>query len=180
MAPAEGGSVMPAGMLAVIIENTLYNRYCVQLAEPGLPGDQPTPIENAFVSAVNVAESFDESGELEAGTVVLVWPSQGDYTFCFPRPVEPPEPTSNSYWAKIVSGDGPIYTVRRQAATDSESLQDASGAENVSAANVWELTVDPGASAAVPVGAVVRVFEGPDADEQTRRFFFYPIHTVYR
>jgi hypothetical protein len=42
------------------------------------------------------------------------------------------------------------------------------------------LTVDDEATADVPAGAVVRVWEQPDSSEQTRRFFFYAIHSVYR
>jgi hypothetical protein len=149
-------------------------------AEPA--GQPPTAIAGEQIVATNLAEQIDSPGQLPAGTAVLVWPSQGEHLFCLPPPQQasstPAGPTN--YWARIVDGGGSQYTVRRQIASGAGGFADAPGFDVVPAANVWELTVDPAATADVPAGATVRVWEEADASGQTQRFFFYAIHSVYR
>ncbi len=181
VAPAQGGSASAAPLPGLIIENESTNRYTVQLAEIVSPGQPPEPIDGEQVSAINLAEPFDQAGDLEADTPVLIWPGQGLYLFSCPVPADPPAAQDDSsWWARVVSGQGPGYTVRRQIAGGAGSFANAPGSEDADAANTWELSVDGEASADVPAGAIVRVFEAPDSGDVPRRFFFYPIHAVYR
>ena len=169
--PAQGGSLSGAPVLGLI----------VALAQAEAAGQPPTAITGEQILATNLAEPVDHSGQLPAGTAVLVWPSQGLHLFCLPP--QPSDSTSSgpiSYWARIAAGGGPQYTVRRQVASGAGAFADAAGFDVVTAANVWELTVDPAATADVPTGAIVRVWEEPDTSSQTQRFFCYAIHSVYR
>ena len=180
--PAQGGSASGAPMLGLIVEAQSYNRYEVALAIDAGPGQPPAAINGERVVAINLAEPFDQAGQLAADTAVLLWPSQGLYVFARAAGQESTgePPATDDYWAKVLEGDGPGYTVRRQTPDGDDGFTDADGAEDVSAANVWELTVDDAATADVPAGAVVRVWEEPDTSAQPQRFFFYAIHSVYR
>lgn len=180
IAPAQGASDPAAAVLGLIAAVASNNRYTVYLADAAAPSQPPTATE-ATIEAANLAEPFDAPGQLAVGSPVLVWPAAGAYLFCQPLPGEGggSGETAPSYWAKVLSGSGPSYTVRRQTPASATTFADAD-ALDLSAANVWELSVDPDATAAVPVGAIVRVWEEPDTGNTTRRFFSYPIHAVYR
>jgi hypothetical protein len=181
--PAQGGSLTGAPLLGLVVAAESYNRYTVALAQAQPPGQAPTTIAGEQIVATNLAEPLDRTGQLAAGTAVLVWPSQGLHLFCLPVPAEPSGNTSSgpvSYWARITNGEGPHYTVQRQIANGAGGFADAGGVVVVTAANVWELAVDPAATADVPAGAIVRVWEEADTAGQTQRFFFYAIHSVYR
>lgn len=174
---AQGASAGGGPLVGLVVELNQYNRYTVQLADAAQAGQSPAGIADAKVEAINLAEPFDQAGQLEAGTPLLIWPSQGLYFASQPAGGEAAE---SGYWAKVVSGSGPTYTVRHQAASGQSTFADAGGAGDVTAANTWELSVDTAATADVPAGAIVRIHEEPDGDGMTRRFFFYPIHAVYR
>ncbi len=176
--PAQGGSSSGAPALGLVAEVLGYNRYTVQIATPGTSGQAPQAISAEQVTATNLAEPFDEIGQLPAGTPLLLWPSAGEW-FCS-QPVGGGEAIGDSYWAKVLSGSGPAYTVRRQIAANANSFADADGAPAESAANTWELSVDPSATGNVPTSAIVRVWAEPDNSGTTQRFFTYPIHAVYR
>ena len=178
--PAQGAAWNATALLGLIVELDYYNQYVVQLAQDAGPGSPPSFRPGAQVVAVNVAEPFDEDGQLEADTPVILWPSQGLYFFSrAPEPEAEEPPAATSYWARVVTGGGPDYLVLRVIADGATSFADA-GPASVSAANVWELTVDTAATATVPVSAIVRVWEEPDDEDNLRRFFSYALHTVYR
>ncbi|MCG3180552.1 MAG: hypothetical protein BIFFINMI_02914 [Phycisphaerae bacterium] len=181
-APADGVGADATPRLALVVENVGYNRYTLQAADDAGAGASPAGLEGLQIEAVNVAEPYDQDGAIAAGTVVLAWPSQGLWLFAQAVASGGQTGDAASYWAKIVSGTGPAYTVRRQTPSGATTFANAGGSADVTAYNTWELTVDAGATADVPAGAVVRVFEEQDTGDPptTRRFFTYPLHAVYR
>lgn len=133
---------------------------------------QAVPASTQTLTATNLAEPADADGVLPAGTDALAVDVEGRWVI-FVSP-----PSSGMFPAKVVSADGgAAYTVREQTCTGAGTFADASGAADVTAHNLAELSLGPGG--AVDVGTVVQAAVLADNSGTERIVFDHPVYAKY-
>ena len=139
--------------LVRIISLTSGNRYTARPVEFAT-GGATQYAEQSTLTVTNLAEPSDAPGAVPGGTDAVAIDVEGRWVV-FLRPAE--ETGGGSVFAARVSASlaSAAYTVIEQAATGAGTFADKSGATAVTAYNLAELTLGPGA--AVPVNTIVLV-----------------------
>ena len=150
------------------------NRYLAQGVEFD-SGGAATAVGGETFTVTNLAEPADSPGNLPLGSDVLALDVEGRWV-TFVRM------TANSagFAARVTACLGAAaYSVREQSLTAQGAMQDKSGAIDVTAKNLAELSL--GSGAAVDVGAIVLVCAYADSGSPaTLRYFFdHPAYAKY-
>lgn len=116
------------------------NRYTARPIE--FDGDGQTQIVGTdTVTVTNLAEPADTTGQVPADTDAVAVDVEGRWVV-FVRPA-----ATAMFAAKVVSSQsGAAYTVREQVPTGSGTFADKQGASNITAHNLAELSLGPGAA----------------------------------
>jgi len=123
------------------------NRYTARPVEFAQNG-QTQLVGTETITAINLAEPTDTDGVIPENTDAVAVDVEGQWVV-FVRPAGAP-----TFPAKVVSSQGSgAYTVREQVATGAGTFSDKSGVDNVTAYNLAELSLGPGA--AVDTGTIV-------------------------
>jgi len=135
--------------LVRITELQEANRYVARPIEFGDNGQTQYAEENT-VTVTNLGEPADQTGQVPKNTEAVAIDVEGRWVV-FLRPS-----IAMRFPAKVVSSQGSAtYTVREQAITSQGTFIDKSGTSNISARNLAELSLGPGA--AVDNGTIVMV-----------------------
>ncbi len=159
--------------LVRVVARESGNRYTARPVEFAADGATQFA-EEATLTITNLAEPADVDGMLPAGAEVVAVDVEGRWVALL-RP-----PAGTRFPAKVISADGDAtYTVREQSIAADGSFADATGFVDVSARNLAELDLGPGA--AVDVGTIVVAFSHYDTgDPPTLRYFFdHPPYAKY-
>ena len=163
-----------AGVQLVRIQEAVQaNRYEARAIEFDQDG-QTVYADQDVLTVTNLAEPADSPGLIPADTDAVALDVEGRWVV-FLRPA-----ATGFFPARIVSSEGNgAYVVREQALDANGDLTDKSGAANVEARNLAELSLGPGA--AVDENAVVLVM--PLADQASPPnvgyFFDHPAYAKY-
>jgi hypothetical protein len=164
----------PHGVRLVrIVSRDTCNRYTARPIEFAADGGTQT-VGHETMTVTNLAEPADAPGRVPAFTEASALDVEGRWVI-FLRPRE-----RATFPARVISsqGDG-AYTVREQALTGAGTFADADGAVDVTAHNLAELSLGPGA--AVDVNTIVLAAAYPDnGTPPTLRYLFdHPAYAKY-
>jgi len=149
------------------------NRYTAQPIEFDSEGDTQT-VGSATLTVTNLAEPAGGGAGLPADADALAVDAGGQWVV-FLRPS-----ALATFPAEVISSQGDAaYTVREQVATGAGTFADAPGADDVTAHNLAELSLGPGA--AVDDGTIVIVHAVADngSPTTTRYLFDHPAYAKY-
>ena len=127
----------------------------------------------ATLTVVNLAEPADAAGQVPAGTDALTIDAGGQWVVFI-------RSAAAAFPARVVSAEGgAAYLVREQACTGPGTFADATGAADLPAWNLAELSLGPGA--AVDAGTIVPVFAlvQPGQPSVLRYVFDHPVYAKY-
>ena len=148
------------------------NRYAADAVE--FDEDGGTTPAGPTLTVTNLAEPADTAGQVPAGTDAVALDVEGRWVV-FLRQAGG---GSSSFPAKVLSSEGGSrYLVREQQATGPVSFIDLPGAADVTACNLAELTLGPGA--AVDDGTLVLVSVLYEEDGTPRYAFDHPTYAKY-
>ncbi len=159
--------------LVEVVENNRYSAVPIEFASDGTTQQ----VEDGTLTVTNLAEPADQTGQVPADTEAVALDVEGRW-IVFLKP-QPPE-GSISFPAKVTDSLGAAaYSVLEQVCTGSGSFTDKSGAETVTAHNLAELSLGPGA--AVDDGTIVMVTVLNDTGQPpTARYVFdHPAYAKY-
>lgn len=147
------------------------NRYAAEAVE--FDDDGATSPAGPSLTVTNLAEPADAAGQVPGGTDAVALDVEGRWVV-FVRRTE----GSSSFPARVLSwAGGGRYIVREQEATGPGSFADRPGAADVTACNLAELTLGPGA--AVEPDTIVLVTSTREADGTVRHVFDHPTYAKY-
>jgi len=150
------------------------NQYDALPIEFAADGTTHTASDRAL-AVLNLAEPADSVGTVPAGTDVVALDVEGRWV-AFVR--QATSATGAAMPAKIVSSLGQAkYTVRPQACSAGGTFADATGAADLQAVNLAELSIGNGA--AMDTGVIVLVSSLADAAGGTRYVFDHPAYAKY-
>ena len=164
-----------AAQLVRITEHLDGNRYTARPIAFDAAGGTET-VGSDTLTVTNLAEPADAEGEVPADTDALAIDVGGRWVV-FLRP----EPESAvAFPAKVTASQGDAaYTIREQVATGAGTFADAPGATDLTAHNLAELSLGPGAG--VDNGSIVIVLAVMDnGDPPAARYVFdHPVYAKY-
>jgi hypothetical protein len=163
--------------LVRILEVFQNNRYTAMPVEFDSDG-ATQPAEEQTLTVTNLAEPADSTGQVPSGTDAVALDVEGRWIVFLRQ--ETAEGPSASFPAKVVcSLGGSAYGVLEQVCTGAGSFADKSGAQQVTAHNLAELSLGPGA--AVGTGTIVLAMAIPDTGNPptTRYVFDHPAYAKY-
>ena len=166
-------SASKAAQLVRITEHLAGNHYS---ARPiGFDAGGGTEIVGTeSLSVVNLAEPADANGQVQPNTDSVAIDVGGRWVV-FLRPA-----SAASFPARVIASQGgAAYTVREQISTGPGTFANAPGATNITAHNLAELSLGPGA--AVDDGALVLVLTVMDNGNppMARYVFDHPVYAKY-
>jgi hypothetical protein len=166
-------SAARAATLVRLTEHVEGNRY---LALPiGFDAEGGTEVVGSdSLTVINLAEPADGDGQVSPGTDAVAIDVGGQWVV-FLRPL----PAAFFPGKVTASQGGSAYTVREQVITGAGTFADAPGAADLTAWNLAELSLGPGA--AVDVGAIVLALTVMDnGNPPTARYVFdHPAYAKY-
>jgi hypothetical protein len=163
--------------LVRIVELVADNRYTAVPIEFASDGDTQEA-EEGTLTVTNLAEPADQPGEVPADTEAVALDVEGRW-IVFLKP-QPSAGGSSTFPAKVLEALGSAaYSVLEQVCTGAGSFANKSGAQAVTAHNLAELSLGPGA--AVDDGTIVLVTVLTDTGQPpTVRFVFdHPAYAKY-
>ena len=163
--------------LVRIVELAADNRYTAVPIEFA-PDGSTQQADEATLTVTNLAEPADQPGEVPADTEAVALDVEGRW-IVFLKPAQA-SGGSTTFPAKVVQSlGGAAYSVLEQVCTGAGSFSDKSGAQAVTAHNLAELSLGPGA--AVDDGTIVLVIVLTDTGQPpTVRFVFdHPAYAKY-
>jgi len=155
-----------------ILELHQDNRYRAQAVE--FDDGSPQLVDTDTTIVTNLAEPADCPGQVPADTDAVALDVEGRWVVFLRRPA------AAAFVVRILSSEGGAeYMARPQVVQPSGEFADESGASDVVATNLAELSLGPGA--AVDVGTKVLVSSLPDTGSPpTIRYFFdHPAYAKY-
>ncbi|MCJ7544571.1 MAG: hypothetical protein MUP47_08440 [Phycisphaerae bacterium] len=160
--------------LVEVIENNRYSAVPIEFASDG----STQQAEETPLTVTNLAEPADQTGQVPADTEAVALDVEGRWiVFLKPQPEQGPSAT---FPAKVVDSLGnAAYSVLEQVCTGVGSFDDKSGAQAVTAHNLAELSLGPGA--AVDDGTIVMVTMLTDTGQPpaARYVFDHPAYAKY-
>jgi hypothetical protein len=161
--------------ILAVAQNNRYTAMPVEFASGG--GTQQA--DEQTLTVTNLAEPADQTGQVPADTDAVAIDVEGRW-IVFLRPESPTEAAAAAFPAKIVSSlGGAAYGVLEQVCTGAGSFANKSGASQITAHNLAELSLGPGA--AVNTGTIVLVISLTDTGSPpTLRYVFdHPAYAKY-
>jgi len=166
-------SASKAAQLVRVVAHVAGNRYTARPISFDAAGGTEI-IGTETLSVVNLAEPADADGQVQPNTDAVAVDVGGRWVV-FLRPIP-----AAFFPAKVIAsqGDG-AYTVREQIATGAGTFADAPGAPDLTAYNLAELSLGPGA--AVDDGTIVLVLTVMDNGNPpvARYVFDHPAYAKY-
>lgn len=162
-----------AAQLIRIVEHSEGNRYTARPIAFDAQGGTET-IGEETLTVTNLAEPADADGQVQSDIDAVAIDVGGRWVV-FLRPVP-----GAAFPAKVTASQGnAAYTVREQVATGGGAFADAPGATNLTAHNLAELSLGPGA--AVDNDTIVLVLTVMDnGNPPTARYVFdHPVYAKY-
>lgn len=166
-------SASKAAQLVRITAHDEANRYTARPIVFDAAGETEI-VGSLALTVTNLAEPTDTAGQVPDDTDAVAIDVGGRW-IVFIRPVE-----SAIFPAKVISSQGSAaYTVREQVATGAGTFADATGATDITAHNLAELSL--GAGAAVAEGTIVLVLTTVDngTPPTVRYVFDHPAYAKY-
>ncbi|MFA6133392.1 MAG: hypothetical protein WC869_05170 [Phycisphaerae bacterium] len=166
----EGMGVCLVRLLSV----SQHNRYTARAVEFASGGATQFASDET-ITVTNLAEPADQDGQVPADTEAVALDVEGRWVV-FVR--QGGSGQSSMFPAKVVAAiSGAAYSVREQSCTGAGTFGDKSGTSNVTAYNLAELSLGPGA--AVAVGVIVLATAITDTGSTTRYVFDHPAYAKY-
>jgi len=162
-----------AAQLVRIVAHDEQNRYTARSVAFDAAGGTDF-VGDGTLTVTNLAEPADGNGNVPADTDAVAIDVAGRWVV-FVRPVTPA-----AFVAKVGASQGQAaYTIKEQVATGAGTFQDAPGAAELTAHNLAELSLGPGAG--VDNGTIAIVLATPDNGEPpTARYVFdHPVYAKY-
>lgn len=169
---AQAGKAVGVKLVRVI---EVYSVNCYTAGEIEFDTDGTTKlVSEETLTVTNLAEPADFAGQLPADTEATALDVEGRWVIFV-------KPSAAAFFpAKVIASQGDAaYTVREQSLTVAEEFINKAGASNVTAHNLAELSLGPGA--AVDNGTILMVAVIPDNDSPpTLRYYFdHPAYAKY-
>ena len=159
--------------LVCLTELDEANRYTARPVEFDDDGETQT-VGTKTLTVTNLAEPSDIDGQVPANTDAVALDVDGRWVV-FVRPK-----VTASFPARIVSSQGSgAYTVREQTVTGAGTFADRSGVSNVTAHNLAELSLGPGAAVDEDAIVVVSIFADTSNPPADRYVFDHPVYAKY-
>ncbi|MBN1942724.1 MAG: hypothetical protein JW849_05450 [Phycisphaerae bacterium] len=181
---AHFGTLVQAGAalgacLVRLVSLQAANRYTARRVE--FADDGTTQFaDDETLTVTNLAEPADTAGQLTADTEAVAIDAEGRWVIFIRLGGEGNGGATAQFPAKILSAQGGgLYTVREQALSPAGVFSDAPGATDVTARNLAELALGPGA--AVPNDAIILATAIEDTgNPPTLRYVFdHPAYAKY-
>ncbi|MGA2265399.1 MAG: hypothetical protein ABSH10_03100 [Phycisphaerae bacterium] len=174
---AQAGDALGVQLVRIlaVAQNNRYTAMPVEFASSG--GTQQA--DEQTLTVTNLAEPADQTGQVPADTDAVALDVEGRW-IVFLRPQSTAAAAPAAFPAKIVSSlGGAAYGVLEQTCTGAGSFADKSGATQITAHNLAELSLGPGA--AVNVGTMVLVTAIADTGNPPimRYVFDHPAYAKY-
>jgi hypothetical protein len=160
--------------IAELLEDNRYTAVPIEFASDGTTQEA----DQSTLTVTNLAEPADQPGEVPADTEAVAIDVEGRWIVFLRQ--EPAAGPSATFPAKVVASlNGSAYSVREQVCTGAGSFTDKSGAPLVTAHNLAELSLGPGA--AVDDGTIVLVTVLTDTGNppEPRYVFGHPAYAKY-
>jgi hypothetical protein len=126
------------------------------------------------LTVTNLAEPADADGSVPANTDAVAIDVEGRW-IVFVRPAEDPV-----FPAKVISSQGSgAYAVHEQVATGAGTFADKPGASTVTAHNLAELSLGPGAAVDNDTILLVKTFRDTSNPPTLRYVFDHPVYARY-
>lgn len=157
-----------------VAENNRYTAVPVEFASDG----STQQADEKTLTVTNLAEPADQTGQVPADTEAVAVDVEGRWIVFLKSQDE--QPSSTTFPAKVVDSlGGAAYGVLEQVCTGEGTFADKSGAQQVTAHNLAELSLGPGA--AVDDDTIVVVTPLADTGEPpTLRYVFdHPAYAKY-
>jgi len=149
------------------------NRYTARPVEFDANG-QTQFAGDATLTVTNLAEPADADGAVPAGTDAVAVDVEGRW-IVFVRPAAPA-----AFAARVIAtGSGADYTVREQVGTGAGTFADKEGAPDLTAHNLAELSLGPGAAVDVDTIVLVTALTGTGEPPTVRYVFDHPAYAKY-
>jgi hypothetical protein len=164
----------PAGVQLVrIVQFSQGNRYTARPVEFD-EGGQIRIVGEKVLTVTNLAEPSDAPGELPADTDAVAVDVEGRWVVFVRRSAAPTFP------ARITgSQGGAAYTVREQVAKTEGGFEDKAGASDLTAHNLAELSLGPGAAVDSDTIVLVTVVGDNGNPPGVRCVFDHPAYAKY-
>ena len=125
------------------------------------------------LTVTNLAEPANAGGSVPADTNALAVDAGGRWIVFLRQ-------SADSFPAKVVAAQaGAAYTVRRQVATGAGTFADAPGATDLTAHNLAELSLGPGAAVDADTIVLVQVLTDNGTPPTARYVFDHPAYAKY-
>ncbi len=159
--------------LVRLIELAAGNRYTARPVEFGDDGETQL-VGTDTLEVTNLAEPADGSGSVPEGADAVAVDVEGRWVV-FVR-----QATAATFPARIIAGQGgAAYTVREQAATGAGTFADKGGAADVTAHNLAELSLGPGAAVDDDTIVIVTTLTDTGTPPTLRYVFDHPVYAKY-
>lgn len=148
------------------------NRYTARPIE--FDDDTTQTVGTNTLTVTNLAEPVDTDGQVPENTDAVALDVGGRWVV-FVRPA-----VAASFPARIVSSQGNgAYTAREQVVTGAGTFADKSGVSNITAHNLAELSLGPGAAVDDDTIIVVKIFADTGNPPTDRYVFDHPVYAKY-
>jgi hypothetical protein len=154
------------------------NRYWATAMEFDAQGQYVASDEPAM-KVVNLAEPADAPGAIPAGTDAVALDAEGKWII-FLRPPAAEGDAGQGMVARVIEALGAgSYTVRPQDMDDQGQWVDRDGADDLTAANLAELSLGTGAAVDEDTPVVITSLADLSEEPQTRYVFDHPAYAKY-
>ncbi len=162
-----------AAQLVRITAHDESNRYTARQVAFNAAGETET-VGTETLTVTNLAEPTGADGKVPADTDAVAIDVGGQW-IVFIRPVG-----SAIFPAKVTASQGSAaYTVREQIATGAGTFTDAPGATNLTAHNLAELSLGPGAAVAADTIVLMLTIMDNSTPPTVRYIFDHPAYAKY-
>jgi len=155
------------------------NRYTARPIEFDADGETQVVGEDTLV-VTNLAEPADQNGVVPADCEAIALDVEGRWVVFLAPASDEQEDAGGCFPAKVIASVGnAAYTVREQAPTGAGTFANKQGAENVTAYNLAELSLGPGAAVDTAEIVLVKSMADTGSPPTTRFFFDHPAYAKY-
>jgi hypothetical protein len=165
--------------LVRLVSLVAANRYTARPVEFAADGATQLVSDETFM-VTNLAEPADAAGQLAADTEAVAIDAEGRWVIFVRVGQSGGGGATAQFPARVVISQGQaLYTVREQAVSPAGTFSDTSGATNLTARNLAELTLGPGAAVPDDTMVLVTAVEDTGAPPTLRYVFDHPAYAKY-
>jgi hypothetical protein len=171
---AQAGSAMGVQLvrLTSVAQANTYHAAAIEFATDGSTQD----VDAQVIDVLNLAEPASATGQLPAGTRAIAVDVEGRWVIH----VQISTGGSAIFPARVVSSVGmSVYILREQQIASDGTWSDKSGTANISASNMSEMSIGPGAAVDVGQKVLVLTCTSTGSPSVIHYYFDHPVYAKY-